>query len=88
MAKKRTVIAESEELTAQAEAVETILVRSTLKSKTDGGETVALFERDAAHPGGEAYVAGSDPVEVGITPRVSQLLREGTLEEVAGDTEE
>ena len=43
---------------------------------------VVLWERDAAHPGGEAYIAGSAPAPVGKTGEVARLLREGQLIEV------
>lgn len=53
-------------------------------------DRVALYEKNAAHPvppggtpdEGEAYVAGSRPVEVGVTPLVAEKIRNGQLIEV------
>lgn len=56
----------------------------------DVSERVALFEVDDLHPGGEAFVAGSDspPVEVGRTGKVLRYLHDGRLKEAApGDLE-
>lgn len=57
----------------------TIFVKSTLKMNEDGSSKVALWEKDARHPGGEAYIAGDKPVEVGETAQVSKLLRDGVI---------
>jgi len=57
----------------------TIWVRSTEKPKEDGGNTNILWEKDARHPKGEVLIAGRKPVEVGVTPAVSQLLRDGKI---------
>lgn len=46
------------------------------------GDRVALWERHPSHPGGEAFVAGSKPVQVAATPQVSRLIRAGVLVEV------
>lgn len=62
-----------------------IQVFSALDDRADGGSPVALSEYHPAHPGGWAYIAGKTPVSVGLTPRVSQLLREGVLIEVAAE---
>ncbi len=43
---------------------------------------VALWERHPAHPGGEVYIAGDEPVEVGDTPAVRSRLKTGVLIEV------
>lgn len=43
---------------------------------------VALFEKNAAHPGGEAYVAGDKPARIGRTELVAQKIRDGVLVEV------
>lgn len=59
-----------------------IRVRGALGVKPDGSGEVVLFERDERHPGGEAFVAGLDEVDVFPTPRVTALIREGKLEEV------
>lgn len=45
-------------------------------------DRVVLWERDPAHPGGEAFVASSAPALVGKTGDVARLLREGFLVEV------
>lgn len=46
-------------------------------------DRVVLWERDRAHPGGEAFVASSTPARVAKTPEVERLLRAGMLVEVA-----
>jgi hypothetical protein len=59
---------------------EHIMVKSALPPAPDGGNRVALFERDPAHPDGEAFVAGPDPVKVGkSTVGVLAALREGRI---------
>ena len=45
-------------------------------------DRVVLWERDPAHPGGEAFVASSTPAQVAKTGEVARLLREGYLVEV------
>ena len=45
-------------------------------------DRVVLFEHDAAHPGGEAFVGGDGPDQVARTTRVVTLLRDGLLIEV------
>lgn len=45
-------------------------------------DRVVLFERDPAHPGGEAFVGGEGPDQVARTTRVVTLLRDGLLVEV------
>lgn len=62
-----------------AQKPKTIIVKSTLKINEDGSSKVALWEKDARHPGGEAYIAGDKPVEVGETAQVSKLLRDGVI---------
>ena len=57
----------------------TIYVKSTLKPRADSGYPTALWERDAAHPNGEVFIAGDKPVQVGVTAEVSRLLRDGVL---------
>ena len=59
-----------------------IRVKSGLPIKPNGGDEVVLFERDARHPGGEAYVAGATEVEVFPTALVISLLRDERLIEV------
>lgn len=61
----------------------TFMVKSTLPVAPDGGTSVALWERDAAHPNGEVWIAGPDPVEVGDTVAVQQALTDGKLEKVS-----
>jgi hypothetical protein len=45
-------------------------------------DRVVLWERDPAHPGGEAFVASGAPAKVAKTGEVARLLREGFLVEV------
>jgi hypothetical protein len=59
-----------------------ITVRSTIPTKPDGGNVVALYEAHEDHPDGEAYVAGPAPVKVARTGQVHRLISDGTLEEV------
>lgn len=67
---------------APAKKLELVKVRSTLESKPDGGNPVALREVNPAHPGGECFIAGPKVVEVALTGEVKAKLREGVLEEV------
>lgn len=46
-------------------------------------DRVVLWERDTAHPGGEAFVAGATPACVGRTAEVERLLRDNLLTEVS-----
>lgn len=46
------------------------------------GDRVALWERDPAHPGGEAFVAGPALVQVAPTPAVLAGIRVGRLVEI------
>lgn len=62
---------------------ELIVVRSTLAPGADGAMPVALFERDPAHPGGEAWIADGQPHLVARTAAVLTRLREGVLVEAA-----
>jgi hypothetical protein len=62
---------------------ETIIVVSTLPVKADGGSTVALWEQNAVHPGGEAYVAGENPVRCAKTAAVAGALAAGTIKEIS-----
>lgn len=52
--------------------------------RTVDPEKVALWDVDAAHPGGELYLAGSPDVthEVADTPGVRAAIRQGKLIEV------
>lgn len=59
------------------------------KTRSDGGNRVALYEQSPDHPrteefpeGGEAFVAGPEPVLVGKTPQVVLMLRNDYLAEV------
>jgi hypothetical protein len=45
------------------------------KLDPEPADPVALWERDARHPGGEAYIAGDAPVKVACTERVAEKLR-------------
>lgn len=60
----------------------TFHVRSTLPVGEDGGNSIALWERDPAHPNGEVWIAGPDAVEVGDTAAVQQAITDGKLEKV------
>lgn len=44
-------------------------------------DRVILWERDPAHPGGEAYIAGNmaGPIPVALTPAIKALIIKGTL---------
>lgn len=66
---------------------ELVTVKSTLAPRADGGQVVALWERDPDHPGGEAFVAGDAPVEVARTAGVTAKLRSRELIEVGEDVE-
>lgn len=46
-------------------------------------DRVVLWERDPAHPGGEAFVGGPTPAYVGRTAEVERLLKDGMLVEVS-----
>jgi hypothetical protein len=63
--------------------VGTIFVRSTLPTEKDGGSRVALYDAHSDHPEGEAFVAGSKPVEVAKTPEVLRAMSEGRIEQVS-----
>lgn len=63
-------------------ATKHITVRSTIPTRPDGGNVVALYETHEDHPDGEAYVAGPAPVTVARTGQVHRLISDGVLEEV------
>lgn len=54
---------------------------------TSNDSRVVLWERNEAHPGGEVFVAGPQPVLAGMTRRVQALLQEGRLELVEPEAE-
>lgn len=54
----------------------------TMWVKAKDPKRVALYERDAAHPGGEVYVAGSGAFEVGMTQEVRNRIRSRELVEI------
>ncbi len=60
------------------------MASNTIKVKAGEqvGNRVALWERDAAHPDGEAFVAGDTVASVARTPAVVARLQDGTLVEV------
>ncbi|HEY7641239.1 MAG TPA: hypothetical protein VH814_16040 [Steroidobacteraceae bacterium] len=62
-----------------AAAAKTITVESALTG-TDANR-VALYERDPAHPNGEAFVGPGHQVEVARTAAVEARLRAGILRE-------
>jgi hypothetical protein len=69
--------------TAPTKKLKIVKVKSALKARPDGGDPVALFERDPAHPrNGEAYVAGKIVAEVALTPAVVTALREDRIVQV------
>lgn len=43
---------------------------------------VGFFEQHKAHPNGEAYVAGEQPVKIARTANAIQALKKGTIIEV------
>lgn len=63
-------------------AAKLITVRSTIPTRPDGGNVIALYEIHEDHPDGEAFVAGPGPVKVARTGTVHRLISDGTLEEV------
>lgn len=71
---------------AKVKTADTIWVRNLSEPKPDGSDQVVLWQRDARHPNGEAFVAGDKLVEVYLTPEVAALIREGKLEEVEAET--
>jgi hypothetical protein len=60
-----------------AEEMETTWVISNRQD-----DRVVLFERDPAHPGGEAFVGGAGPDFVAKTPEVEAALRRGEMVEI------
>jgi hypothetical protein len=54
----------------------------TMWVKAKDPKRVALYERNAAHPGGEVYVAGSGGFEVGMTQEVRNRIRSRELIEI------
>lgn len=64
-----------------------ITVRSTIPTKADGGNIVALYEVHPDHPDGEAYVAGPKPVRVARTSDVQKAISDEKLEIVDDEPE-
>lgn len=62
---------------AEKEEKNTIWVISNRKD-----DRTVLFERDALHPGGEAFIGGSGPEHVARTARIEELLRSGEIIEI------
>lgn len=63
-----------------------IVVKSNLAPEPpDNADAVALWERNEAHPDGEIYISGPQPVQVALTARVAEGLNEGRLVEVNED---
>ncbi len=62
---------------AEEDKPETLWVISNRKD-----DRVVLFERDPAHPYGEAFVGGAAPAFVGRSGQVEQLLHAGLIVEV------
>lgn len=46
-------------------------------------DRIVLWERNPAHPGGEAFVGGGTPEHVARTAEIDRLLHEGLILEVA-----
>jgi len=53
-----------------------------VKVKAKNPETVALWERNPAHPNGEVYITGDKVFEVAKTDAVVSRLKSGLLVEV------
>jgi hypothetical protein len=53
----------------------------TVRSARSDNRT-AFFEQHKRHPGGEAFVAGSEPVKVAKTPEVLRALNDRRIVEV------
>ena len=73
-----------------AAGYEFIHVVAPLKKKLDPSKPsrrVVLFERDRAHPGGQAFLAEGDSALVYRTPKVGELIGLGVLKEVGGEKE-
>lgn len=62
-------------------ANKTLWVKTAMPIAPDGGSEIAFYERDDAHPGGQAWVASDKPVEVGDTDTVRDAIRAGRLQE-------
>jgi len=60
-----------------ADETKTVWVLSNRKD-----DRTVLWEQDAAHPGGEAFVGGSAPAHVAKTPAIEGLLRSGLIIEI------
>ena len=45
-------------------------------------DRTVLFERDHAHPGGEAFIGGPTPARVGKTAAIDRLLHSGEIVEI------
>ncbi len=58
-----------------------------VKPAADGGFPVVLWERDDAHPDGEAYIAGPGTFQVGETAAVSRAIAAGQLVRVEAPAE-
>jgi hypothetical protein len=56
-----------------------ITVKSVLPKKKDGSSEVAIWDKDDAHPGGEAFVAGDEAVLVAPTAAISGAITAGRI---------
>jgi hypothetical protein len=56
-----------------------MFVKSNFKSFDDDGAILAFYERDEAHPSGEAFVAGNTPTLVALTSETVKALNEGKI---------
>jgi len=61
---------------------DTIFVKSLLKPTKDGGELLAIFDKDDRHPSGECFIAGPGVHEVFPSPQVSAAITAGKLAQV------
>ena len=59
-----------------------ITVKSNLKPTGDGGHPTALWDVDPAHPNGEAFIAGPEPVQVAETGAVLAALHDRRIVKV------
>jgi len=64
-----------------------ITVKSKLPADASGGFPVALWERDAAHPDGEVFIAGTEVVKAAPTAGVTAAIHAGKIEVVEGSAD-
>lgn len=64
-----------------------IKVRSKIPTKKDGTNEVVVWDRDDAHPDGEAFIAGPTVVEVAPTAAITSAIHAGKIEVVEGEAD-